>query len=292
MDLIDTDRAVELYQALGSAVEMSGGSAANTMCGVASFGGPRGLHRQGQRRRARARCSATTCSRSACSSGPAPTTTRCPTGRCIIVVTPDAERTMNTYLGASSLLGDQRRRRRRGGRRPRALHGGLPVRPTGGQAGVPARRSHRPRRRADGLAHAVRFVLRRPSPRRLPVARRRRGRSAVRQRGRADGAVPDRDLRRLDRGAAQAVPAGGDHDRRQGIDRRHRRRADRRARRFRFGAWSTPPAPATSTPPASCTGSRRARHSPRRDIWARSPPPRSSATSVPGPLSSCVRCSE
>ncbi len=39
MDLIDTDRAVELYQALGSAVEMSGGSAANTMCGVASFGG-------------------------------------------------------------------------------------------------------------------------------------------------------------------------------------------------------------------------------------------------------------
>src|SRR5215212_5981243 len=39
MDLIDTDRAVELYQALGSAVEMSGGSAANTVCGVASFGG-------------------------------------------------------------------------------------------------------------------------------------------------------------------------------------------------------------------------------------------------------------
>ena len=39
MDLIDTDRAVELYHALGSAVEMSGGSAANTMCGVASFGG-------------------------------------------------------------------------------------------------------------------------------------------------------------------------------------------------------------------------------------------------------------
>ena len=39
MTLIDTDRAVELYQAIGSGVEMSGGSAANTMCGVASFGG-------------------------------------------------------------------------------------------------------------------------------------------------------------------------------------------------------------------------------------------------------------
>ena len=39
MDLVDTDRALGLYRALGSAVEMSGGSAANTMCGVASFGG-------------------------------------------------------------------------------------------------------------------------------------------------------------------------------------------------------------------------------------------------------------
>ena len=39
MTLIETERAVELYRALGSAVEMSGGSAANTMCGVASFGG-------------------------------------------------------------------------------------------------------------------------------------------------------------------------------------------------------------------------------------------------------------
>src|SRR5215203_6146323 len=38
MELIDTDRAVQLYRALGSAVEMSGGSAANTMCGVASLG--------------------------------------------------------------------------------------------------------------------------------------------------------------------------------------------------------------------------------------------------------------
>ena len=39
MALVETDRAVHLYRALGSAVEMSGGSAANTMCGVASLGG-------------------------------------------------------------------------------------------------------------------------------------------------------------------------------------------------------------------------------------------------------------
>ena len=104
MDLIDTDRAVQLYRALGSAVEMSGGSAANTMCGVASFGGSAAyvgkvsnddlgavfghdLKAVGVQFRPGA---------------PEPST---PTGRCIIVVTPDAERTMNTYLGASSLLG-------------------------------------------------------------------------------------------------------------------------------------------------------------------------------------------
>ena len=104
MSLVDTDRAVQLYQALGSAVEMSGGSAANTMCGVASFGGRAayigkvtnddlgqvfghdllavGVHFR-----------------------PGGDRNDVPTGRCIIVVTPDAERTMNTFLGASSLLG-------------------------------------------------------------------------------------------------------------------------------------------------------------------------------------------
>lgn len=104
MDLIDTERAVELYKALGAAVEMSGGSAANTMCGVASLGGRAAyigkvtdddlgqvfghdLHAVGVTFRAGDRDNES------------------PTGRCIIVVTPDAERTMNTYLGASSLLG-------------------------------------------------------------------------------------------------------------------------------------------------------------------------------------------
>ena len=104
MDLVDTDRAVQLYEALGSAVEMSGGSAANTMCGVASFGGRAAyigkvtdddlgqvfghdLLAVGVQFR------------------PGGHRNEVPTGRCIIVVTPDAERTMNTFLGASSLLG-------------------------------------------------------------------------------------------------------------------------------------------------------------------------------------------
>ena len=103
MELIDTDRAVHLYRALGTAVEMSGGSAANTMCGVASFGGRAAyigkvsdddlgavfghdLNAVGVAFRPGAPHADT------------------PTGRCIIVVTPDAQRTMNTYLGVSSLL--------------------------------------------------------------------------------------------------------------------------------------------------------------------------------------------
>jgi sugar/nucleoside kinase (ribokinase family) len=103
MALIETERAVHLYRALGSAVEMSGGSAANTMCGVASLGGRAAyigkvseddlgnvfghdLHAVGVAFR------------------PGAPSADTPTGRCIIVVTPDAQRTMNTYLGVSSLL--------------------------------------------------------------------------------------------------------------------------------------------------------------------------------------------
>ncbi|MDP2291678.1 MAG: adenosine kinase [Actinomycetota bacterium] len=103
MTLVDTDRALFLYRALGSAVEMSGGSAANTMTGVASLGGTAAyigkvsadelgdvfghdLRAVGVQFR------------------PGRPDHETPTGRCIIVVTPDAERTMNTYLGVSSLL--------------------------------------------------------------------------------------------------------------------------------------------------------------------------------------------
>ena len=103
MTLIDTDRAVHLYKAVGSAVEMSGGSAANTMCGVASFGGKavyvgkvsgddlgdvfgHDLRAVGVR------------------FAPGRPDGETPTGRCVIVVTPDGQRTMNTYLGVSSLL--------------------------------------------------------------------------------------------------------------------------------------------------------------------------------------------
>ena len=103
MTLIETERAVELYGALTGAVEMSGGSAANTVVGVASFGGSAAYIGKvddddlgqvfGHDMRA--------VGVGFVGGGKAQ---EIPTGRCIIVVTPDAERTMNTYLGVSSTL--------------------------------------------------------------------------------------------------------------------------------------------------------------------------------------------
>ncbi len=104
MTLIETDRALSLHTAMGAGIELSGGSAANTITGVASFGGRAAYLGKvaaddlgamyGHDLRA---VGVTFAHR--------PDGTDVPTGRCLIVVTPDAERTMNTYLGVSSMLG-------------------------------------------------------------------------------------------------------------------------------------------------------------------------------------------
>jgi sugar/nucleoside kinase (ribokinase family) len=104
MQLVDEARASELYAAMGPAVEVSGGSAANTIVGLASFGGR--AHYVGKVRddqlgevfRHDLRSVGVGYSTSAATSGPS-------TGRCLIVVTPDAQRTLTTYLGASVQLG-------------------------------------------------------------------------------------------------------------------------------------------------------------------------------------------
>jgi sugar/nucleoside kinase (ribokinase family) len=103
MTLVDTDRAMHLYRALGSAIQMSGGSAANTVVGVASFGGRAAYigkvsHDDLGRVFGHDLRAVGVQFRTGQPDGDTPT------GRCIIVVTPDAERTMNTYLGVSSLL--------------------------------------------------------------------------------------------------------------------------------------------------------------------------------------------
>jgi len=100
MRLIDAAEANRLYEAMGPAVERSGGSVANSIAGLASFGGKcgfigrvaadqfGGIFRHDIR-----------------SLGvdydTLPATDGAPTARCLILVTPDGERTMNTFLGAS-----------------------------------------------------------------------------------------------------------------------------------------------------------------------------------------------
>ncbi|MBC8013259.1 MAG: adenosine kinase [Methyloceanibacter sp.] len=99
MRLIDADEANRLYASMGPAIERSGGSVANAIAGLASFGAKcgfigrvaadqfGGIFRHDIR-----------------SLGVAYDTLPAdgaPTARCLILVTPDGERTMNTFLGAS-----------------------------------------------------------------------------------------------------------------------------------------------------------------------------------------------
>jgi len=103
MALIDEARAETIYQAMGPATESSGGSAANTIVGVASFGGRAafiGKVKDDELGRAFAhdiRAARVTFDTPPASDGPS-------TARCYIMVTPDGERTMNTFLGAAQDL--------------------------------------------------------------------------------------------------------------------------------------------------------------------------------------------
>jgi sugar/nucleoside kinase (ribokinase family) len=104
MTLIEPERSEELYAAMGPGIEMSGGSAANTIAGVASFGGRSAYlgrvydDQLGAVFAHDLRAQGVTFNNKPAVEGPA-------TGRCLIVVTPDAHRTMNTCLGASAFFG-------------------------------------------------------------------------------------------------------------------------------------------------------------------------------------------
>ncbi len=104
MTLIDTDRAEELYEQMGAGIEVSGGSAANTIAGISSLGGKSayiGKVRDDQLGSVFShdiRAAGVDFRSRPVSSGP-------PTARCLIFVTPDAQRTMQTFLGVSVELG-------------------------------------------------------------------------------------------------------------------------------------------------------------------------------------------
>lgn len=103
MTLIDTARAHELYDAMGPAREISGGSAANTLVGLAALGarcafiGQVADDQLGEVFAHDIRAGGIAFDTPARAGDP-------PTARCLIFVTPDGQRTMNTFLGASQFL--------------------------------------------------------------------------------------------------------------------------------------------------------------------------------------------
>lgn len=103
MTLIDEQRAIELYAHMNEGVESSGGSSGNTMAGFASFGGKGGFigkvadDELGNIFRHDLKSMGVIYDTE-------PLILGAKTGRCLILVTPDAQRTMNTFLGASSEL--------------------------------------------------------------------------------------------------------------------------------------------------------------------------------------------
>ncbi len=106
MTLADIAASEALYAAMGPATEMSGGSAANTMAGVASLGGRPAFF---GRVRDDQLGEVFTHDIRAIGVGyeTPPARDGEPTGRCLILVTEDAERTMQTFLGASAQFGPE-----------------------------------------------------------------------------------------------------------------------------------------------------------------------------------------
>jgi len=106
MSLIDGHRAEELYRLMEPGREVSGGSAANSMAGLAALEGRAAFIGKVRNDRLGGifahdiRAAGVDFTTPPAESGP-------PTARCLILVTPDGERTMNTFLGACTGLGPE-----------------------------------------------------------------------------------------------------------------------------------------------------------------------------------------
>jgi len=103
MALIDTDTAVNLYNEMSPTVQSSGGSAANTMSGIASLGG-KAAYIGKIRDDHLGEFFTHDINAAGVHFGVIPASEGLPTARSMIIVTPDGSRTMNTYLGISTNL--------------------------------------------------------------------------------------------------------------------------------------------------------------------------------------------
>ena len=105
MTLIDTGRAAELYGRMGPATEISGGSGANTIAGLAMLGSRAAYVGKVKGDQLGAIFAHDIRAQGAVFETPlAPKDAAHETGRCMVLVTPDGERSMSTYLGVSEHL--------------------------------------------------------------------------------------------------------------------------------------------------------------------------------------------
>jgi sugar/nucleoside kinase (ribokinase family) len=103
MTLIDADHADALYAEMGAAIESSGGSCANTIAGLASLGGKGAFF--GKVKNDQLGQVFVHDIKTLGAAFPAEIATEgLPTGRCLVLVTPDAQRSMSTFLGAAQQL--------------------------------------------------------------------------------------------------------------------------------------------------------------------------------------------
>src|SRR5262249_23828315 len=106
MQLVDAAAVGALYDAIGPAVEISGGSVANTMVGIASLGGRAPvIGKTPQDQFGGGVCHDNRAAGVTFQPPPAAPGSE-PTGRSLILVTPDGQRTMNTFLGVSPQLSE------------------------------------------------------------------------------------------------------------------------------------------------------------------------------------------
>src|SRR4051812_5236148 len=104
MTLVDAERVDELYTKLGPGIETSGGSAANAIAGLASLGGKGAFIGRVADDAFGEIYTHDLRSIGVHFDAPAAPAGGTPTGRCLVIVTPDAQRTMSTFLGAGSDL--------------------------------------------------------------------------------------------------------------------------------------------------------------------------------------------
>lgn len=108
MQLTDLKRGAELYDRIGPAKEISGGSAANTIAGIAHLGGKTAYVGKVKDDQLGAIFAHDLRAQGADYETPlAASAHEAETGRCIVLVTPDGERSMNTYLGVTEFLSSE-----------------------------------------------------------------------------------------------------------------------------------------------------------------------------------------